>query len=169
MPSPISVNVKMKPYLIQYLVNKYGPQPIVFPKQDRFSSFLPFMARKPLPGENQFINFGNQNLCIVLAYQVDKNVLYHNFIPASAQAMFESMIHKSFRVDFHEFMNEAYLCRAGIEEAVIAFIDINNLHPDCMDLLIKERQRYMKQQRNAKWRRKVRQLTAHNVLCEDDV
>lgn len=167
MPSPIVVNIRMKPYLIQYLVNRYGQLPIEFPRKDRFGSILPRLVRKPRSDENQFENYGSETLSVVLPYSEEKNVLYHNFMPASSQKMFEDIIYKEFRVDFHDFMNDAHNNRIGITEGVMVFIDLNNLDPRSSDMLIKERQRYMEDLRKRRWRdKKKRQLT--DSLVHDD-
>jgi hypothetical protein len=169
MPSPITVNIRLKTYLIKYLENKYGKQPLEFPKKDRYGSIIPHLLRKPYASENQFENYGEENLTIVLPWCEEKNVLYHNFMPSSSQSMFEDIIYKAFRVEFHDFMNEAYNCRVGIQEAVLVFMDLNGLDPRVSDMLIKERQRYMDNQRLAKWRkRKSRQLTEKFVSEETD-
>ncbi|MBK6967064.1 MAG: hypothetical protein IPH20_24960 [Bacteroidales bacterium] len=159
MSSPITVNIRMAPYLIQYLENKYGPQPIAFPRKDRFGSVLPQLTRKPTMEEFQFEHYGPSTLTVVLPFNQEKNVLYHNFIPASAQAMFESMIHKEFLTGFHSFMNDAYNCKVEITESINVFIDIHRMDYSCFDMLVKERQRYMNGLRLNRWRQnKKRQL-----------
>ncbi|MBW6490842.1 MAG: hypothetical protein K0B15_06555 [Lentimicrobium sp.] len=170
MPSPITVNIKMPVYLIQYLENKYGPQPITFPRKDRFGNILPQLTRKPTVSENQFIVYGKHNLQVVLPFNAEKNVLYHNFIPEPAQALFESMIHKEFLTLFHSFMNEAFNCKVETTESVNVFIDIHQMDYSCFDMLIKERQRYMNGLRLNRWRQnKKRQLNDHIVRCATNV
>lgn len=169
MPSPITVNIRLEPYLIKYLENKYGKQPIEFPKKDRFGAIIPHLLRKPYDSENQFEKYGQSNLTVVLPWCEEKNVLYHNFMPASSQALFADIIFKAFRAEFHDFMNEAFNCGAEIVEAVNVFIDLNGLDPKEFDRLIKERQRYKSAQRLAKWRqKKSRQLGSRFVHDETD-
>lgn len=167
MPSPITVNLRMKPHLISFLENKYGKQPIEFPRKDRFGAIIPQLLRKPLPSENQFETYGPENLTIVLPWCEEKNVLYHNFIPASAQEMFQNIINKAFRVEFHDFMNDAYTCNVGPVESVNVFIDLNGLDPAVFDMLIKERQRYMENQRLVKWRRKKSRQLARQFVADE--
>jgi len=164
MPSPITVNIKMAPYLIQYLVNKYGPQPIEFPRKDRFGSVLPQLTRKPREDEFQFEHYGNDNLIVVLPFCNEKNVLYHNFMPSSAQALFVNMIHKEFITGFHIFMNDAYNCKVEITESVNVFIDINQIDYSCFDMLVKERQRYMNGLRLNKWREKKKRQLNNSIV-----
>jgi hypothetical protein len=166
MPSPISINIKMPAYLIQYLENKYGSQPIAFPRKDRFGNILPQLTRKPDASEFQFDHYGKNNLEVVLPYSVEKNVLYHNFMPKAAQVLFESMIHKEFLTLFHTFMNDAYNCKVEINESINVFIDIHQMDYSCFDMLIKERQRYMNGLRLNRWRQnKKRQLKEQIVRC----
>jgi len=158
----------MRPYLIQYLTNKYGNQPIEFPRKDRFGSLLPQLTRKPNPGDNQFEHYGKSNLEVVLPFNEGRNVLYHNFIPAPAMLMFEGIILREFLAGFHDFMNQAYSCRVGPAESVNVFIDLNQLDPSCTDMLLKERQRYVSGLRLNKWReKKKRQLDDVIVRSEN--
>ena len=156
MPSPITINIKMDPYLIAYMESIYGPQPIVFDKKDRLTGFLPRLLRKPCQGENQFADYGAENLKIVLPYFDDKNVLYHNFMAEKEQALFRSIIYRLFKAQFHDFMNDAERHRINIKEGVDTFMDVHRLDSSLTDMLIKERQRFKDNLFQKRWRDKKR-------------
>lgn len=156
MASPITINIKMDPYLITYMESIYGPQPIEFDKKDRLTGFLPRLLRKPYPGEDQFEHYGIENLKIVLPYFEDKNVLYHNFMASKEQALFRSIIYRLFKAQFHDFMNDADRHRITMKEGVDTFIDVHRLDSSLTDMLIKERQRYKDTIFQKRWREKKR-------------
>lgn len=169
MPSPITVNIKMEPYLIAYLVDLYGAQPIVFPRKDRLAGILPMLCARPGKEDNQFEKYGEENLEIVLPYMEEKNVLYHNYISPKGQKLFERMVKRLFKAQFHDFMNEAERARATMKESVDTFIDVHRLDPSVSDTLIKERQRYKENLYLERWRdKKKRQFTESFVQNERD-
>ena len=164
MPSPITINVKMDAYLIAYLESIYGQQPIEFDKKDRFNGFLPKLLRKPSPGENQFENYGPENLKIVLPYFEEKNVLYHNYMPAREQSVFRNIIYRFFKAQFHDFMNEAERHRITMKEGVDTFLDVHRLDSSLTDMLIKERQRYKDTIFQKRWREKKRRQVERDFV-----
>lgn len=165
MPSDISINIRMEPYLITYLESIYGKQPIIFGRKDRLAGFLPKLLRKPLPGEDQFKNYGSENLRIVLPYFEEKNVLYHNFMSERSQKTFRQIIYRLFKAQFHDFMNDAERNKISMKEGIDTFIDIHQLDPHITDMLIKERQRFKESFAQARWReKKKRQLENAFVL-----
>jgi hypothetical protein len=165
MPSEISINIKMDPYLIAYMESIYGKQPIVFDRKDRIAGFLPRLLRKPLIGEDQFKDYGKENLKIVLPYNEEKNVLYHNFMPEVSQRAFHQIIYRLFKAQYHDFMNDAERHKISMKEAVDTFIDIHQLDSCITDMLIKERQRFKDSIAQSRWReKKRRQLNRDFVL-----
>jgi hypothetical protein len=168
MPSPITVNIKMDTYLIDYLVSIYGKQPIVFDRKDRLAGMLPKLLRKPNVNENQFKKYGEENLEIVLPFSEEKNVLYHNFMPDAAQHMFKLMIQRLFKAMYHDFMNDADRSRITTKEAVNTFIDLHQLDSNITDMLIKERQRFKEGVSQARWREKKRRQLERLIVQDED-
>lgn len=149
MPSPISISVRCAPHLVQFMTSIYGPQPINFPRKDNFSLLLNFLLEKePM----NYCNFESdlKELKILLPYFDDKNVLYNYILTPLKEAIFINKIDERFNLAFIDEMNKSTLLGINKIDSVHLFMDKYNLSEDCIDMLLKKYQRYIKVKRYQK-------------------
>jgi len=155
MPSPISITVRCAPHLVRFMEKLYGPQPITFPRKDIFSLLLNFLIERE-PDNVSNYEPGAETLEILLPYFEDKNVLYNYNLSALKESIFVAKIDERFRLAFNDEMNKSTLVGINKIDSVHLFMEKYNLSEDCVDMLLKSYQRYIKLKRwhNSKKRQK---------------
>ena len=125
MPSDIIISIRIKGYLKEYAVHKWGPEPIVADRKNRLSSLIRPLLQSP-PGDYKM---QDGNLQIKLPYYKDVNVFSRNHLSEYRQSIVSGSINDDFLVDFFNFMNRAYLgspepgIRKRMNEAIVKFCD----------------------------------------------
>lgn len=159
MPSPISITVRCAPHLVQFMTSLYGPQPITFPRKDNFSLLLNFLLEKE---PENYCNFesGAEKLEIQLPYFEDKNVMYNYILTPLKESVFINKIDERFRLAFIDEMNKSTLLGINKIDSVHLFMDKYNLSEDCIDMLLKSYQRYIKLKRYHKSQKNNKNLVS---------
>jgi hypothetical protein len=149
MPSDIIISIRIKGYLKEYAVHKWGPEPIVADRKNRLSGLIrPMLQMPPQDYKNS-----EGNLQIRLPFYKNLNVYSKNFLSDRSQAMIGQAINDDFLVDFYGYMNKAYLgsrvpgIRKRINLAIVNFIDEYELGSgkDVHEMLRKKYYRYRKE------------------------
>ena len=160
MPSPMTITVRCAPHLVRFMEAVYGPQPITFPRRDNFSLLLNFLVEKEPDNYSNYAT-GDVKLTVLLPYFEDKNVLYNYVLTPLKEVVFINKIDERFRIAFNDEMNKSTLLGISKIDSVHLFMDKFNLSEDCIDMLLKSYQRYIKLKRyHAKHQKKSKNLVS---------
>lgn len=118
MSSQITVAIKVKPYLKDYIIAIYGMEPVKISDSNRLSPlFLKRLCKvpenyKPLKDYSEYIIFE-------LPFNCDKNIRYNNYIPDAKQKYIAEFFESEFKAQFRMFMNENQDKFSGILKDII--------------------------------------------------
>ncbi len=158
MPSPISISIRIQPYLVDFMVNVYGAQPIEFPRKDNFNRILnKFMEKDPATYSNY--RRGDTNLEIKLPYFEDKNVLYNFSLSPHQENVLISKIENMFKLTFRDEMDQWLLLGVKRIDAIYLFMEKHCIREDAVDMLIKDYQRF-RNYRRVKDHRKAKKISS---------
>ncbi|MFZ4546820.1 MAG: hypothetical protein ACOYN4_05275 [Bacteroidales bacterium] len=159
MPSPISITVHCAPHLVRFMVAVYGPQPLQFPRKDNFSMLLNYLLEKESDAETT-VDPHDEKLEIQLPYFENKNVLYNYVLTPMKESIFINKIDERFRLSFNDEMNRATLVGISKIDSVHLFMDSYNMPEDCIDMLLKSYQRYIKLKRYHRLSQKNKKISS---------
>ncbi len=117
MSSQITVAIKIKPYLKDYIISTYGPEPVKITESNRLAPlFLKRLCKvpenyKPLKDYKDYIIFE-------LPYG-EKNIRYNNYIPEDKQKYIAEFFESECKSQFRMFMNENQDKFSGVIKDVI--------------------------------------------------
>ena len=106
------INIRLHPYLIAYLENKFGGQPIRFNKGHFLNICLYAITTKPPRGYKE-LNFEKYNCKVYLPYLNEKNPAVYFYISDRGMSIFQDRVRDLFKADFHCFIN--HNLRKGIK------------------------------------------------------
>ncbi len=141
MPSPISVKVYCQEHLVQFLTAIYGQQPITFPRKDHFNLLLNACLKRSTSAE-PIVSEITPNLEILLPFFDDLNVLYNFDLSPRSEALFVKHVDRKFKITFHSEIDKYVLIGILRIDAIYLFMEQFDLEEECLDLLIKDYQRY---------------------------
>ena len=164
MPSPMSISIRLKPYLVDFMISIYGPQPIVFPRKDNFNRILNKFVEKDPPAYSNYSR-GETNLEIQLPYFEDKNVLSNFSLSPVQESVLVSKIENVFKLTFRDEMDQWLLLGMLKIEAIHLFMEKHAIREDSIDMLLKDYQRFRNcfHQKNAYKRKKI--LSVKSKFC----
>lgn len=167
--SQFTVNIKCYPYVISYIESIYGPQPICFPKKDRFNTMLAFSVIKTprdYAGEH---DFGNETLSVCLPGMEDKNVQTWNYVPECAKREIASAMKALMFSEFHCHMDRAKSkdIAFNVHSSIYLFMEKYEICPSAFDMFLQARKRYLTKLRVA--RNKSKKLSDKGTLCPSEV
>ena len=105
MPSEIIVNIKIKPYLREYAIHKWGPEPILADRRNRLSGLIRPLLQAPPPR----VKPTDGNLQVRLPFFKSLNIYSKNYLSPRSHSLIAQAINDDFLVDFIAYMNKAYL------------------------------------------------------------
>jgi len=125
------VAVNIRPYLKDYLINRFGKEPIkatmrnkLFPFLVKFLTPIPKRWRPPVKEEG--------TLLIELPFNDAVNIRHLNYINPRHYVKINTYLYGLFYYHFIEYMNEKVIeKRWQIKYAIVNFIDVNNMNWDC--------------------------------------
>lgn len=150
MPSPITISIRVQPYLVDFITSLFGPQPISFPRKHNFNRMLNLFLEKEQPAFSNYRR-GETNLEIQLPYFEDKNVLSNFSISPVQERVLVSKMEDLFKLTFRDEMDQWLLLGVTKIEAIHLFIDKHQLKEDSVDMLLKDYQRF----RDCKYKKKA--------------
>ena len=128
--SEITVDVKIRPYLKEYIVNRYGSEPVaatsankVFPVLAEFLTKVP-RDYKPFYNSLNYVRFGLPHNKII-------EVRSMNYIHPLHFGKIQTYFYGLFQFDFLNFMNK-FVVQEGypIKTSIINFCELNNMSFD---------------------------------------
>jgi hypothetical protein len=165
MASNYSVNIKCTVPVIEFMVNRYGKQPIEFPKKDRFNTMISFALQKPPADYKGEPSYGNETLKIMLPFMEYKNVDSWNYLSPMAQADIASKMKAFLKAEFHSFMDDAKNNGFNQVSACYMFMEQNDISPVAFDMFKRERNRYLQRIRERRHRHKI--TSDRRGVCPD--
>jgi len=142
MPSPISVNIYCpKPKLIYFARKIFGAEPCLLPKRNHFSKLLNILVA-PAPEDWRPVHYGESNLCIMLPWYEDKNVLRHYYLSPLKQKVFVGRLNDYFQITFRAHVDKYLLRDVPQQQAIYLFMEEYDLPVDVISDLLKDYQRY---------------------------
>lgn len=150
MPSDIIITIKIKEYLREYAIHKWGPEPIIADRKNNLGSLIQPLLQLP---PRDYTPVGEGNLKIRLPYYKYTNVYSRNYLSPKRQAIIAQSINDDFLVDFYKYMNKAFLSspepgiRKHMNKALVQFCDefeIVGSGKDTIEMLRKKYYRYRK-------------------------
>lgn len=145
----ITVQIALKPYLKAFLLSIYGgPEPLFFPKKDKFSDLLAFLIAKA-PADHVPEKRDPEKLQVILPYFEHINILSYNYLSEKSQVIFENRVSNRFWVIFEDFMDKCFQKNIRRSEAIALFIEKYQLPYDATieDMLRKAIYRSMRLQK----------------------
>lgn len=164
MPSPITISIRIQPYLVDFMVSIYGPQPIEFPRKDNFNRILEmFLDKEPATMSNY--KRGDTNLTIKLPYFEDKNVLYNFNLTAVQEKILISKIEDRFRLSFRDEMDQYVLLGLSRIDSIYLFMEKHSIREDSIDMLKKDYQRFRNMKYSKNFRKKQKISSVKSRFC----
>lgn len=163
--SQFTVNIKCYSYVISYIESIYGPQPICFPKKDRFNTMLAFSVIKTPRDYSGEPDFGENTLSVCLPGMEDKNVQTWNYVPECAKREIASAMKALMFSEFHCHMDRAKSkdIAFNVHSSIYLFMEKYGINPGSLDMFLQARKRYLTKLRVA--RNKVKKSSDKDVSC----
>lgn len=141
MPSPMTISIRIQPYLVDFLESIYGSQPIVFPRKDNFNRILnKFLDREPARSSNY--RRGDTNLEIKLPYFENKDVMYNFNLTTCQERILVNKIEDMFKLSFRDEIDQYLLLDIPRIDAIHLFMDNHKIREDAIEMLKKDYQRF---------------------------
>ncbi len=154
MPSPMIVSCECEPYLIRFLESYFETaSPIEFPRNHDFNFQLTFLVTQP-PKNWIEEDYGENNLRIQLPYMENKNAYSYWYLSRRAQTSFVERIRSFYKCVFHEQVNQSIILGFTRKESIEIFIERYNLPGESWDMMKKDYDRYRRNRRLLKLRKK---------------
>ena len=164
MPSPITISIRIQPYLVDFMEKIYGKQPIEFPRKDNFNRILSKFMEKEPPASTNYRR-GDTNMEIQLTYFENVNVLY-NFSLSSVQvAVFVSKIENTFKLTFRDEIDQYLLLGLNKIESIHLFMEKYGIREDAIDMLQKDYQRFRNFRRVINFRKQKKISSVKSRFC----
>jgi hypothetical protein len=118
MSSQITVAIKVKPYLKDYIIAIYGAEPVKITESNKLAPlFIKRLCKvpenyKPIKDYSDYILFE-------LPFNGDKNIRYNNYIPDAKQKYVAEFFESECKSQFRMFMNENQDKFSGVLKDVI--------------------------------------------------
>ncbi len=164
MPSPITISIRIQPYLVDFMVNIYGPQPIEFPRKDNFTRILHKFLDNDSPRYSRYRR-GDSKLEIRLPYFEDKNVLSNFHLTPWQENVLISKIETIFRLTFRDEMDQMVLLGIRKIDAIHLFMENHEINEDSFDMLKKDYLRYRANRRITRHRKNKKILSVKSAFC----
>jgi hypothetical protein len=167
MGSPITVKIKCRNYLIQFLYGKYGPPPVAFPKKNDFNNLLEYLLDVP-PLDFREIEDAPDVLLVQVPFFEYKNVTGHYYLSGKKQIIFSKRVYQYFKIVFRAEINAAILQAINKKDAIEVFQEKYNMTPDSTDALEKDYQRYIEIRCRQRLFRKNKNSSDKGIICPAD-
>lgn len=126
-----TISINLRPYLRDFLIARYGEEPIRLPKQSTESMTLYDLLNRPPAGR---INQGNTTFELPFnrIANVRKDPRVYNYLSDNSINTFETLIYNEFWSTFRDEMRRAKQAYPAIQykQAIRMFMEKYNLHPD---------------------------------------
>lgn len=129
------------PKLRHFAHKIWSKEPCQLPKRDNFSKLLNLLLT-PAPDDWLPDHYGSDNLCILLPWYEDKNVLKHYYLSPYKQKVFVNRFNEFFQVTFRAHVDKYILRGVKQKEAIYLFMEEYSLPEDTISDLQKDYQRY---------------------------
>lgn len=130
MKDRLTVKVKIKPHLKQFLLAVYGKkEPLYFPKKDKLNDLLCLLLSKPPEDYNPKLN-GSDTIEIIIPYFENLNIMSYHYLSQRSQKTFVNRIKKRFWVTFEDFMDTCFRKNINVTDSIALFIEKYNLDYD---------------------------------------
>lgn len=118
MSSGITVRVKMKSYLQDYVIHRYGGEPIKATSSNKlFPLLFPYLGKTPADYKHSM-----EGVAFELPYNELLNIRYNNYIAPKYFSEIQSYFYGIFFHDFVKYMNQMVLSEdMPIKTAIINF------------------------------------------------
>jgi len=164
MPSPMTISIRIQPYLVDFLTAVYGPQPIAFPRKDNFNRILnKFMDREPATYSNY--HRSDTNLEIQLPYFEDKNVLYNFSLSPIQESILIDKIENMFKLSFRDEIDQCLLIGIKKIDAVHLFMDKYKIREESIDMLLKDYHRFRQNRYQINFQKKQKKTSVKSRFC----
>lgn len=164
MPSPITISIRIQPYLVDFMQKIYGQQPIEFPRKDNFNRILSKFMEKEPPASTNYRR-GDTNLQIKLPYFENVNVLYNFSLSAVQESVFVSKIENTFKLTFRDEMDQYLLLGLSKIESIHLFMEKYGIREDAIDMLQKDYQRFRNIRRVINFRKQKKISSVKSRFC----
>lgn len=164
MPSPITISIRVQPYLVDFMVSIYGPQPIEFPRKDNFNRILNVFLDKE-PESKSHYNPTETNLDILLPYFEDKNVLYNFHLSSVQKRILVRKIEDKFRLSFRDEVDQYLLLGFTRIEAIYFFMEKYNIREESIEMLKKDYHRFRNSKACKNYRKKLKNSSVKARFC----
>jgi len=155
--SDFTANIKCPKPVIEFMVTRYGDQPIRFPRKDRFNTMISFAVQKPPKDYHGEQNYGDETLRVYIPGMEDRNVTYWNFLSEIAQAEIAGKMKALMKAEFHSFIDKAKSkdIDFNLHASIYLFMEQNAISPEAFDMFLKERKRYLERIRKHRKHEKI--------------
>lgn len=155
--SEFTANIKCPKPVIEFMVARYGDQPIRFPRKDRFNTMISFAVQKPPKDYGGEQNYGDKTLKVYIPGMEDRNVTSWNYLSDLAQCEIAGKMKELMKAEFHCFIDRAKSkdIDFNLSSSIYLFMEQNSISPDSYDMFLKERKRYLDRIRKHRKRGKI--------------
>jgi hypothetical protein len=159
MPSPMTISIRIQPYLVDFMESIYGPQPIEFPRKDNFNRILnKFLDKEPATSSRY--RRDDTNLEIQLPYFEDKDVMYHFNLTACQERILANKIEDLFKLSFRDEIDQYLLLAVQRIDAIHLFMDKHKIREEAIDMLQKDYQRFRNSKNHKKQYHKHKKISS---------
>lgn len=155
--SQFTINLKCHHSVISFIESVYGPQPISFPKRDRFNTMLAFATMRSPREYAGEPDFGKETLTVYLPGMEDKNVQTWNYVPDVAKFDISAAMKALMFSEFHMHMDKAKSkdVSFNVHTAIYIFMEKYDISPAAFDMFLQARKRYLSKLRASRNRAKI--------------
>jgi len=164
MPSPMTISIRIQPYLVDFLTKVYGPQPIAFPRKDNFNRILnKFMDREPATYSSY--HRSDTNLEIQLPYFEDKNVLSNFSLSPVQHSILVAKIEDMFKLTYRDEIDQCLLLGIKKIKAIHLFMEKYEIREQSVDMLLKDYHRFRNCRYQNKFQKHKKILSVKSRFC----
>lgn len=122
----ITVHVKLKPHLKDFLISTRGPEPIFLPKTDKLRGLL-YEMLKPRRKDQKPSKKNENTVEIIIPYFEHLNISTHNYLSPAKQKAIEELLELRFWYQFEKDMLTWYSYNINVSTSIAMFIEEYNL------------------------------------------
>jgi len=128
--SEYTVDIKIKPYLKDFLIGLYGHEPILASKTEILGLIIFPLLEKPQSNSVIYKYNKDESVKIALPYVTgSKDPRWTNYISEENQRMFNTLIYKIFSIILHNYLDSRVSIGYKIKTAILDFCDEYKLSP----------------------------------------